>query len=117
MPAFQSPTATLRWPKNWEIASGWYVVANNGHGNISAAGGLGRKKRFPRDGYIGQLDEAGSTLDVRVFHDQISDIIWVDPIVDPTSVVHPRIVYKAISMPFKAGWKARLITGLELTAN
>ena len=79
----------------------------------SAAGGLSPEKAISREiGYIGQLDEVGSTLDVRIFHDQISDIIWVDPVYDPliypTSVVTP--------MSFKSDFNA-YHSGLEATLN
>jgi len=47
--------------------------------NIMSAGGLGPEKAISREiGYVGQLDENGSSLDVRAYHDQISNIIWLD---------------------------------------
>jgi len=81
--------------------------------NISATGGLKPEKAVSREiGYIGQLDDAGSTLDVRIFHDQISDIIWIDPVYDPaiypTSVVTPK--------SFKSDFNA-YHSGLEGTLN
>jgi iron complex outermembrane receptor protein len=77
--------------------------------DILAAGGLSPERALSREvGYIGQLDEAGSTLDVRAYHDQISNIIWVDPVADPTSVVTPR--------SFKSVFNATY-TGLEGTLN
>jgi len=77
--------------------------------NISAAGGLIPEKAISREiGYIGQLDEAGSTLDVRAYHDQISNIIWVDIVADPTSIVNPK--------SFKSDFNA-FHSGLEGTLN
>ena len=77
--------------------------------NISAAGGLGPEKAISREiGYVGQLDEAGSTLDVRAFHDQISNIIWEDPVADPNSTVTPK--------SFKSDFNA-FYSGLEGTLN
>lgn len=81
--------------------------------NISAAGGLKPEKAISREiGYIGQLDGVGSTLDVRIFHDQISDIIWIDPVYDPAiypfSVVTPK--------SFKSDFNA-YHSGLEGTLN
>ncbi len=77
--------------------------------DIFAAGGLGPERALSREvGYIGQLDEAGSTLDIRAYHDQINDIIWVDPVADPTSTVTPR--------SFKSDFNATH-TGLEGTLN
>ena len=75
--------------------------------NISAAGGLGPEKSISREiGYVGQLDEAGSSLDVRVYHDQISNIIWVDLVADPNSTVTPK--------SFKSDFNA-FYSGLEGT--
>ena len=77
--------------------------------DILAAGGLGPEHALSREvGYVGQLDEAGSILDVRAYHDHISDIIWVDPVVDPTSVVTPR--------SFKSDFNATY-SGVEGTLN
>ncbi len=77
--------------------------------NVLAAGGLGPEHTLSREiGYIGQLDDAGSTLDIRAYHDQISDIIWVDPVADPTSVV--------TTNSFKSDFNATH-TGLEGTLN
>lgn len=46
-----------------------------------ADGGLSLERTFSREiGYFGQLVESGSTLDLRLYHDQIRDIIWVDPL-------------------------------------
>lgn len=76
---------------------------------ISASGGLGPEKAIAREiGYIRQLDEAGSTLDVRAFHDQISNIIWVDLVADPNSIVTP----KSFQSDFNA-----FHSGLEGTLN
>ncbi|MFZ2301713.1 MAG: TonB-dependent receptor [Gallionella sp.] len=48
--------------------------------NILAIGGLSPEKAISREiGYIRQLDESGSILDIRAFHDQIDNIIWKDP--------------------------------------
>ncbi|WP_435626759.1 TonB-dependent receptor plug domain-containing protein [Candidatus Ferrigenium straubiae] len=77
--------------------------------NVSAAGGLGPEKAISREiGYIGQLDEAGSTLDVRAYHDQISNIIWVDLVADANSIVTPK--------SFKSDFNA-FYSGLEGTLN
>ena len=77
--------------------------------DILAVGGLSPERTLSREvGYIGQLDEAGSTLDIRAYHDQISDIIWVDIAADPTSVITPR--------SFKSDFNATY-TGLESTLN
>ncbi|OGT03439.1 MAG: hypothetical protein A3F73_04135 [Gallionellales bacterium RIFCSPLOWO2_12_FULL_59_22] len=77
--------------------------------NFSAAGGLSPEKAISREiGYIGQLDEAGSTLDVRAYHDQISKIIWVDLVADPNSIVTPK--------SFQSDFNAKY-SGLEGTLN
>ncbi|HEU0234395.1 MAG TPA: TonB-dependent receptor [Gallionella sp.] len=48
--------------------------------SMLAAGGLSPEKTISREvGYIRQLNEAGSMLDIRAYHDQINNIIWVDP--------------------------------------
>ncbi len=76
---------------------------------ISAAGGLSPEKAISREiGYIGRLDDVGSTLDVRAFHDQISDIIWLDLVPDPNSIVTPQ--------SFKSDFNA-FYSGLEGTLN
>ena len=81
--------------------------------NISAAGGLKPEKAISREiGYIGQLDEAGSTFDVRVFHDQISGIIWVDPVYDPAVYLPSVVTPKSFKSDFNA-----YHSGLEGTLN
>ena len=73
-------------------------------------GGLSPEHTLSREvGYIGQIDDVGSTLDVRGFHDQISDIIWVDPIPDAASILGQ-------SNNFKSDFNATY-TGLEGTLN
>lgn len=47
--------------------------------NLVSAGGLSPEKAISREiGYLWQLDEVGSIFDVRAFHDQISNVIWLD---------------------------------------
>lgn len=78
--------------------------------DILSRGKLSPEHTLSREvGYIGQLDDAGSTLDVRAFHDQISDIIWVDPIPDAASILGQ-------SNNFKSDFNATY-TGLEGTLN
>lgn len=81
---------------------------------FTADGGLSPERAFSREvGYLGQLDQAGSTLDVRLYHDQIKDIIWVDPIqffpADPLLVDNN-------TNSFKSDFNASH-TGLEVTLN
>ena len=89
--------------------------------NISATGGLKPEKAISREiGYIGQLDEAGSTLDVRVFHDQISDIIWIDYVADPNSIVTPKSFksdFNAYHSGLESTLKYKLGTRSKLTVN
>jgi iron complex outermembrane receptor protein len=89
--------------------------------NVSAAGGLKPEKAISREiGYIGQLDESGSTLDVRVFHDQISDIIWLDYVADPNSVVTPKSFqsdFNAYHSGLEGTLKYKLGTRSKLTVN
>ena len=55
--------------------------------DVLASGGLSPEKTVAREiGYIGKLDEAGSTIDFRAYHDQITDMIWVDPVPDAASI-------------------------------
>jgi iron complex outermembrane recepter protein len=52
-----------------------------------AVGGVAPEKTTAREvGYIGQLDDAGSTIDLRAYHDHIDNIIWLDPIFDASSI-------------------------------
>ena len=54
--------------------------------SVVSRGGLGPEKAISREvGYIRQLDEDGSTFDVRAFHDQVNDVIWIDPSASPRS--------------------------------
>ncbi|MDD5385520.1 MAG: TonB-dependent receptor [Gallionella sp.] len=78
--------------------------------DILAAGGLDPERTFSREvGYIGQLDDTGSTLDIRAYHDQISNLIYLDiAAADPNNVVTPR--------SFKSDFNATY-TGLEGTLN
>ena len=110
-----SVSVAYRNPEMVEELGNQSVLLNNVAGkqwtwhNISAAGGLGPEKAISREiGYIGQLDEAGSTLDVRAYHDQISNIIWLDLVADPASIVTPK--------SFKSDFNA-FYSGLEGTLN
>jgi iron complex outermembrane receptor protein len=48
--------------------------------NIASVGGLSPEKAISREiGYIRQLDESGSMIDIRAYHDQIDNTIWIDP--------------------------------------
>ena len=77
--------------------------------NFSATGGLSPEKAIAREvGYIRQLGDSGSTIDIRAFHDQISNIIWIDLIADPNSTVTPK--------NFKGDFNA-FYSGLEGTLN
>lgn len=54
--------------------------------NVVSRGGLGPEKAISREvGYIRQLGDADSILDIRAFHDQVNDIIWIDPSLNPRS--------------------------------
>lgn len=76
-----------------------------------AAGGMSPEKAISREiGYIGQLGDEGTTLDVRAYHDQIGDIIWIDPVAVPNSVKKP------YSSSFKSDFNA-FYSGLESTLN
>ncbi|BBI99561.1 hypothetical protein FGKAn22_12540 [Ferrigenium kumadai] len=76
---------------------------------FKAAGGLSPERALSREiGYVGQLDETGSTIDIRAYHDQISNIIWVDPVVVPGSIIR--------SSSFKSLFSATY-TGMETTLN
>lgn len=110
-----SVSVAYRNPEMLEELGNQSVRLNNVAGkqwtwhNISAAGGLGPEKAISREiGYVGQLDGAGSTFDVRAYHDQISNIIWVDFVADPNSTVTPK--------SFKSDFNA-FYSGLEGTLN
>lgn len=76
-----------------------------------AVGGAVPERALSREiGYIGQLDEAGSTLDVRAYRDQIDNIIWLDPVFDATSTANP------FPYSFRNDFSATY-TGLEATLN
>lgn len=86
--------------------------------DILAAGGLGPERALSREvGYIGQLDNDGSTLDLRAYHDQISNIIYLDvaatyPVADPGNVIASAISPRNFKSDFNATH-----TGLEGTLN
>ncbi|OGT01565.1 MAG: hypothetical protein A2143_01465 [Gallionellales bacterium RBG_16_57_15] len=120
-----SISVAYRNPEMTEELGSQSVQLNNVGGkqwtwhNISAAGGLSPEKTIAREvGYIRQLDEAGSTLDVRAFHDQIGDIIWLDLVADPNSIVTPRSFQSDFNafhsglegtLNYKLGTRSRLI--------
>ena len=118
-----SVSVAYRNPEMMEELGNQSVPLNNVLGTqykwhrVSTTGGLGPEKAISREiGYLAQLDDAGSTLDLRAFHDQISNIIWahynVDPAVynyfAPTSIVVPT--------DFKSDFNASY-SGLEATLN
>jgi iron complex outermembrane receptor protein len=79
--------------------------------NFAATGGLGPEKGVSREvGYLRQLDETGSTLDLRAFHDQISNIIWVDFNYDPAVYAPSVVTPKSFKSDFNAYY-----SGLEAT--
>ncbi|EKE16665.1 MAG: hypothetical protein ACD_10C00864G0001, partial [uncultured bacterium] len=120
-----SISVAYRNPEMTEELGSQSVQLNNVGGkqwtwhNISAAGGLSPEKTIAREiGYIRQLDEAGSTLDVRAFHDQIGDIIWLDLVADPNSIVIPKSFQSDFNafhsglegtLNYKLGTRSRLI--------
>ena len=76
---------------------------------FKAAGGASPERALSREiGYIGQLDDAGSTLDIRAYHDQLDNVIWVDPIIVPGSVILSQSFKNILSATYK---------GLEGTLN
>lgn len=76
---------------------------------IKANGGASPERALSREvGYIGQLDDAGSTLDIRAYHDRLDNVIWVDPVIVPGSVI--------LSQSFKNVLSATY-NGLESTLN
>ena len=87
--------------------------------DVLAAGGLGPERSLSREvGYIGQLDDAGSTLDLRAYHDQISNIIYLDvlstyPAADPFNVLSTTAI---APRNFESDFNATH-TGLEGTLN
>ncbi|MDD5299912.1 MAG: TonB-dependent receptor [Gallionella sp.] len=86
--------------------------------DVLAAGGLGPERALSREvGYIGQLDDAGSTLDLRAYHDQISNIIYLDlattyPVADPGNVMASATSPRNFKSDFNATY-----SGLESTLN
>lgn len=121
-----SVSIAYRNPEMVEELADRYVLLNNVGGTqyrwhkFAAAGGLGPEKAISREiGYVGQLDEAGSTLDVRAYHDQISNIIWLDYVANTTnSIVQPmsfqsdfHAVYNGLegTLDYKLGRHSRLI--------
>lgn len=79
--------------------------------NFSTTGGLGPEKAISREiGYVGQLDEAGSTIDLRAFHDQISNIIWLDFNYDPAVYAPSVVTPKSFKSDFNAYY-----SGMEAT--
>lgn len=84
--------------------------------NILAVGGLGPEKAISREiGYIRQLDETGSMLDIRAFHDQIDNIIWKDPSrTNPLSYIGDFDVYYS---GLEATLKYKLGVRSDLTVN
>lgn len=86
--------------------------------DVLAAGGLGPERALSREvGYIGKLDDDGSTLDVRAYHDQISNIIYLDiaktyPVADPGNVIASATAPRNFNSDFNATY-----TGLEGTLN
>ncbi len=79
-----------------------------------SAGGLSPEHAISREiGYVGQMDDAGSTLDVRAYHDQIDNIIWFDPVLNPANTVSPQTsFYGSFHSDFNA-----YHSGLESTLN
>ena len=99
-----------------ELGDRRYTLGGTFKQEFKAAGGAEPERAIAREvGYIGQLDDAGSTLDIRVYHDRISNIIWVDPVIvagAANSPPGPRPWPASFRNDFSATYK-----GLESTLN
>ena len=57
-----------------------YILGSNLYQEWLSSGGLRPERALSREiGYIGELG-AGLSIDVRAYNDQMSDMIWVDPV-------------------------------------
>lgn len=89
---------------------------------IKAAGGVSPERTLAREiGYVGQLDDAGSTIDIRAYHDQVDNIIWIDPIIVSGSMIKPSQSLKNVTSATYKGLEGTLNYKLaehsNLTAN
>ena len=77
----------------------------------TAVGRLSPEKAVSREiGYIRQLDESGSTLDVRAFHDQINNIIWMSPQIAGSFISDFDVFYSGLetTLKYKLGARSNL---------
>jgi len=87
-----------------------YMLVAGKYQEFTGAEGLNPERTVAREvGYVGQLDNAGSTLDLRAYHDHIDNIIWVDPVFDASSI-------NPFPLSFKNDFSATY-NGLEGTLN
>lgn len=88
---------------------------------IKANGGASPERAISREvGYIGQLDDAGSTLDIRAYHDRLDNVIWVDPVIVPGSVILSQNFKNVLSATYnglESTLKYKLGERSDLTAN
>jgi len=76
-----------------EFSDRRYMLITGTYQEFKSLGGLDPERTIAREiGYIGQLDDAGSTIDLRAYYDSIDNIIWVDPILLPfPTVINPYV--------------------------
>jgi iron complex outermembrane receptor protein len=76
-----------------EFSDRRYSLITGTYQEFKSLGGSDPERTLAREiGYIGQLDDAGSTIDLRAYYDSIDNIIWVDPILLPfPTVINPYI--------------------------
>lgn len=99
-----------------------YTLVAGTYQEFKAVGGLEPERTIAREvGYIGQLDDAGSTIDLRAYYDKIDNIIWVDTVLLPfPTAINPYLPpYQSVSdfpLSFRNDFSATY-KGLEGTLN
>jgi iron complex outermembrane receptor protein len=73
-----------------------------------AKGGLSPEKMFSKEmGYVGEFSSLGLTVDTRIYSDQLTGLIWIDPIVNTTNMTIYSSAKNMYSVSF-TGWESSL---------
>ncbi|MCR4304725.1 MAG: TonB-dependent receptor [Gallionella sp.] len=116
-----STSVAYRNPEMMEVSGDRrYMLAAGPYLELKGAGELSPERTIAREiGYVGQMDDAGSTVDLRVYHDRIDNIIWVDPVL-VAGVINPYLPpfnsSSDIPLSFKNDFSATY-NGFESTFN
>jgi iron complex outermembrane receptor protein len=75
---------------------------SNSPGELLSVGGLRPERVFSKEiGYLGEFSQLGLSVNSRVYADQVSDMIFIDPLLTPPSSLKPYSFANLLSANFR----------------